>query len=277
MSKCPFHNLSKYDTDTLDVDKYVIVANDLHGSARQDIVQASVKREWMEETSNRYAYRCLPLNAANDLGWQLLCPAAVEMEWNGGTSPADIEVRCDCDVPFASSHFGEGVITFSLDYIFHTNKDQCLYVKGPTNHLKSSIQPLEGLIETDWLPFTFTMNWRIIEPNKVIRFEKDEPFCQFFPYPKIYIEKFDPVIRLCSKDTREMFDRYEESRLAFNQDLKDPNSEASKQKWQKYYFQGKYPGEDVKCQDLGFTHKTKSGAKPFVDERPKPKSVLRTI
>ena len=38
------------------------------------------------------------------------------------------------------------------------------------------MQPLVGLIETDWLPFPFTMNWVFTRPGRV-RLEKGEPFC----------------------------------------------------------------------------------------------------
>ena len=36
---------------------------------------ASVERDWMEGTDQRYAYRCLPLNIANTFGWEILCTA----------------------------------------------------------------------------------------------------------------------------------------------------------------------------------------------------------
>ena len=33
------------------------------------------------------------------------------------------------------------------------------------------LQPLAGVVETDWLPFPFTMNWLFTQPGRV-RFEK---------------------------------------------------------------------------------------------------------
>jgi hypothetical protein len=278
MGKCPFHNLDKYDPETLQEDRLMIVANDV-SDMKQDIVVAPVKREWMEETPQRFAYRCLPLNTANDLGWQILCPHSVEVYWNGRNGINDLSVQVDGSHHLASSHFGNGVLTFNLQYVFRTTKNQCLYLKGPTNHPKRGIYALEGFIETDWLPFTFTMNWKVTEPNRIIRFEKGEPFCQFFPYQKNYIEEFEPTIQTASQGTMEMYQKYAKSRDSFNKDLKDPESEAARMKWQKYYFQGRYPEDDhsVKCSDLGFTHNTKSGTKPFVDNREKPRSVFHTL
>ena len=51
-----------------------------------------------------------------------------------------------------------------------------MWAMGPPNHIKDGIQPLVGLVETDWLPFPFTMNWIFTRPGRV-RFAKGEPFC----------------------------------------------------------------------------------------------------
>jgi len=42
------------------------------------------RRQWMDETSDRYAYRCLPLTMANSTGWDILCPFTLDIEWTGG-------------------------------------------------------------------------------------------------------------------------------------------------------------------------------------------------
>ena len=49
----------------------------------------------MDETQNRYAYRCLPLTIANAMGWEILLPANVSAEWNGGSNLSDIKVESD--------------------------------------------------------------------------------------------------------------------------------------------------------------------------------------
>ena len=41
-------------------------------------------REWMDNTSQSYAYRCLPLNIANAHGWSFHLPFEVQAYWNGG-------------------------------------------------------------------------------------------------------------------------------------------------------------------------------------------------
>lgn len=54
---------------------YVLSAGDI------DIRPASNRREWMDATPDRYAYRCLPLSIANAHGW-VICCGGVSV-WNG--------------------------------------------------------------------------------------------------------------------------------------------------------------------------------------------------
>src|SRR5437016_3612793 len=57
------------------------------------LVAARPDRQWMDRFPDQHAYRCLPLSIANAHGWHVLCPAPVEIEWNGGPAVADIKVR----------------------------------------------------------------------------------------------------------------------------------------------------------------------------------------
>jgi hypothetical protein len=54
-------------------------------------------------------------------------------------------------------------------------------VQGPINRPKDGIAALSGIIETDWSPYSFTMNWIITRPDTPVRFEKGEPYCHIFP------------------------------------------------------------------------------------------------
>jgi Family of unknown function (DUF6065) len=67
-----------------------------------DIRPAPVEREWMEETDQRYAYRCLPLNIANAFGWEILCPSGFTAVWDGGKGIPALQVHPDGGAPGAS-------------------------------------------------------------------------------------------------------------------------------------------------------------------------------
>lgn len=139
------------------------------------------RRHWMD--GRPYSYQCLPMVMANQWGWQVLCPTDVRVTWNG--SPESAGLRVEVAPPYQvaiKSQFGLGIVTFSLPWLFRTSPGWDLYVKGPGNRWKANCTPLEGVIETWWLNYTFTMNWKLVEPGTVT-FAKGESLCQLVPVP----------------------------------------------------------------------------------------------
>jgi len=58
------------------------------------LIPARPDRAWMDAYPARHAYRCLPLAIANTYGWELVCPANLSIQWNGGPSISDIRIDC---------------------------------------------------------------------------------------------------------------------------------------------------------------------------------------
>jgi hypothetical protein len=225
---------------------------------------ASPRREWMDATNQRFAYRCLPLTIANQHGWELLCPCAFEAEWNGEVGPHAIRVEPlgGAGGILPGSHFGEGVLTFHTEYLFRTESPYNLMVTGPINHRKDGIAPLSAIVETDWLPFTFTMNWVFTRPGVPVRFDEGEPFCQLFPLDCAVAESARPEIRALESDP-ELLAKYQgwcAARGDFNQALNDPNSQATRDQWQRFYMRGTlHTGEPVAPE----RHRTRLNLCPF--------------
>jgi hypothetical protein len=154
-------------------------------------------RAWMDGVIDNHAYRCLPLSIANSYGWDILAPFAFSAQWNGEPHPSGLILRRDDGtVPPTSrvaSHFGYGIVTFQLSYLFRTESGWDLVASGPWNRPKNGIAALTGVIETDWLPFPFTMNWQMTQSGTV-RFERDEPICTIFPVPREALPNVEPEI-----------------------------------------------------------------------------------
>jgi hypothetical protein len=203
----------------------------------------SPKRTWMDETNERYAYRCLPLSIANSHGWELLSPVAFEARWDGGIRMESVEIRMD---PGYADHlkpvtlFGYGTLTWHVEAIFRTPPGWNLYLSGPPNRQKDGIQALGGIIETDWSPYTFTMNWRFTRAGEWIRFEENEPIAFFFPVERGRAEQFQPRIERLedAPELRAAFEKWSESRNAFQKWVVEAKPTAPAEKWQKLYFRG---------------------------------------
>lgn len=163
-------------------------------------VNPKVKRTWMDDTHNN-AYRCTPLNVANTYGWYVLCPMDFTAEWNGGPLGSDLVVTVinppesenEDAYRMTATNFGHGILSIIPDFIIKTSPGVSTYVRGVPNLVANGIQPLDGVVETDWLPFTFTYNFKFIKPGK-IKFEKDQPLFSFFPVERGYVEEFNTSV-----------------------------------------------------------------------------------
>src|SRR5260370_1968310 len=106
----------------------------------QKIARARASRQWMDDFPDRHAYRCLPLSIANAHGWDILCPVALAIDWNGGPRTEDLTVRALQTMPdgrsvsaFCRSHFSSGIGTFHTHYIVLTDDERDLPATRPFN------------------------------------------------------------------------------------------------------------------------------------------------
>lgn len=226
------------------------------------LIPAPVERDWMEHTDRGFAYRCLPLNIANTHGWLILNAAPFVAHWDGSPDADAVTVQATTTegTVLGASHFGSGILTFHVNALFRTEPGYDLLVTGPFNQPKDAIQPITGIVETDWSPFTFTMNWKFTRKASPVAFERDEPFCMIFPLQRGAIEQVEPEIRslAADPDVHEAYTAWSQSRQTFNQNLKVSGSRAEAEQWQKDYFRG--------TGRFGATpadHRTKLRVKPF--------------
>lgn len=231
-----------------------------------DIVRATQQRDWMDDTVRRFAYRCLPLLIANQNGWHILNSHPVQVTWNGNEGLGDVEIKylTSSNYRRVTSHFGHGIVTWTLPYLFRTSPGYNLHVRGPVNLPKDGVAALEGIVETDWTPATFTMNWKITRPNHPIVFEAGEPICLIAPQKRGELEHFVPEIRNMSDDAEleAQYRSWSDSRSQFLKDLRKPTSDARELGWQRDYFQGGSPG-GVQADE----HQTRLNLRDFEDKR----------
>jgi hypothetical protein len=225
---------------------------------------ASPKRAWMDATTDSYAYRCLPLNIANAHGWEILSPCGFEARWDGGASAEAVEIRLDPgSVPREApvSLFGHGTITFHVDGIFRTPEGWDLWVGGSPNAAKDGIAALAGIVEADWSPYTFTMNWRFTRPDHWIRFEENEPFCFLFPVLRQGLEAMAPRLAPIEEapELAAQFEAWSAARDAFQASIDADPAAHGGDTWQKLYYRGVLPDG---CAGPA-SHKTKLRLAPF--------------
>lgn len=229
-----------------------------------NIRPASSKRDWMDASPEAFAYRCLPLAIANAHGWEILSPCGFEAEWNGGPLAEDVTIHLDnpddqAKAPVAL--FGQASITFHIQALLRTEEGVDLWLGGPPNQAKDGIAPLNGIIETDWSPYSFTMNWRFTRPHHKVRFEAGEPIAFFFPIMRHVLEEAVPTIKFIDENPvlKQQFTEWSQSRDAFVTEMRQDLQRAPTEKWQKLYFRGLCPNGSVGSEN----HRTKVRAPEF--------------
>lgn len=238
----------------------------LHPGWKPLIRPARAQRGWMDETPEAFAYRCLPLNIANAHGWEVATPQALDAWWDGrpGVEGVHIEIEGEPDpVSAPVSIFGQGVLTFHVAGLFRTPPGWNLWVGGPPNQPKDGIFALSGMVETDWSPFTFTMNWRFTRPNHRIRFEADETVAFLFPVERAALESFHPRFEPLESapELEAAFHDWSRSRNVFRKEMTDNPPLKPADKWQKTYYRGLEPSGRSPIDD----HRTKLRVQPFAD------------
>jgi hypothetical protein len=220
-------------------------AYELYDWVDMPLVAAPMGRSWMDATVERFAYRCLPLVMANQWGWMCLNPFTFSACWNGGPGreAVTITVGSEREEGRVLSHFGSGIITIGIPYLFRTPPGINLWVKGPSNWFKDGACALEGVVETDWMPSTFTMNWKLTRPHQPVRFDKGEPLCMLVPVPRGLIENLEPRLdRLQDHaELAELYAKWQHERSAFLSALQRRDPEAVARGWQREYMKGLRP------------------------------------
>jgi len=222
---------------------------------------ADSRRAWMDATPSHYAYRCLPLTIANQVGWWVRNPVGFTAIWRGYSAPGSIDFWFDAAEDlwggWINSQFGEGIITWNTPFLFRTRPaGSRILVCGPVNAFKDNAHPLTALIESDWISMSFTMNWKVMRPGEPVRFHAGEPLFQVIPLAGNLCADLEEADVTYSRldDDPEVARSYEEwqaSRNAFHQQKAAGQVRADG--WQKDYFQGR----DASGREAAPAHRTK--------------------
>jgi hypothetical protein len=194
----------------------------------------------MDGTPLGNANHCLPLTIANESGWWLENPRAFTATGDGGTTADSVQVRHEeaAAPSLASSHFGNGILSFRVPFLFRTPAGFNLWARGPANRPKDGCSPLEGVIETDWAVVTFTMNWQLTRPGAAICFAAGEPFCMVTPVHRGDLDRMGPARHPLdeSPDAADYL-AWSQERARWRASL--DARKAGTPKWQHDYFQGR--------------------------------------
>ena len=114
-----------------------------------ELSQMSVKRNWMDETSERHAYRCFPVTQANVIGWSLTCMEDIVFTWDGvnDQTPNHINITSPSG---AYSGRGQSSVSFDTGLVFRTDRDVSIWVINPVNFFNEDFETMSSIMSTSF-------------------------------------------------------------------------------------------------------------------------------
>ncbi len=109
----------------------------------------SIKRDWMDATSENHAYRCFPVTQANVIGWYLSCKEDIVFTWDGINDQTDQHVKIKSP---DNSYSGRGQSSISLNtsLVFRTDPDVSILTINPVNYFNDNFETMSNLISTSF-------------------------------------------------------------------------------------------------------------------------------
>ncbi len=114
-----------------------------------DLEPMSIKRDWMDATSENHAYRCFPVTQANVIGWSLSCKEDIIFTWDGINDQTDKHVEIESPVGSYSGR-GQSSISLNTGMVFRTDKDVSILTINPVNYFGDDFETMSNLITTSF-------------------------------------------------------------------------------------------------------------------------------
>lgn len=111
-------------------------------------------------------------------------------------------------------------------------------MRGPANRPKDAIAPLSGLVETDWVSATFTMNWQFTRPHTEVIFDRGEPMCAVTPQRRGELAAWEPQVTAMGDVEKAPYEAFRDGRSRWAEEKLVPGTPASTQLFARHYMHG---------------------------------------
>lgn len=152
----------------------------MHGSPF-DIAPMSIKRDWMDSTSEGHAYRCFPVTQSNVVGWSLFCKEDIEFLWDGINDQTQDHVDIVSGPEGSYSGRGQSSISFNTGLVFRTEQNVSLFTINPVNYFNDDFETMSSIISTSFYDNPLPLAIRSKSPNKKVLIKSGTPLATIIP------------------------------------------------------------------------------------------------
>lgn len=159
-----------------------------------------VKRDWMDNTFDKHAYRCFPVSLANTLGWTFSYPEDISFVWDGISDSSDLHVKVLKGEEYVFTNRANATISFNSTLNFRTQENISLLLMPVPNQFIDGVQGFTTIISTSVLDTALPYAWKITKANEVITIPANTPIVSIIPISltdvqntevELYYENFD--------------------------------------------------------------------------------------
>lgn len=152
-----------------------------YGDSVISIQPMSIKRDWMDETPEKHAYRCFPVTQANMIGWSLSCTKDIRFIWNGINNTSSDNVIILEGQEFTYTGRGQSSVSINTGLVFRSEQNISLFTINPVNYYNPNFETMSSLISTSWLDTGFPLAIKAKIPNQEITIKSGTPLATIVP------------------------------------------------------------------------------------------------
>ncbi len=141
----------------------------------------SIKRDWMDATPEKHAYRCFPVTQANMVGWNLSCSEDIKFIWNGVNDTSSENVTVLDGQNFTYTGRGQSTVSLHTGLIFKSEQNISMFTINPVNYFNDDFETMSSLISTSFLDNGFPLAIKAKVANKEITIKAGTPLATIVP------------------------------------------------------------------------------------------------
>jgi hypothetical protein len=152
----------------------------MHGSFFS-LAPMSIKRDWMDETSEKHAYRCFPVTQSNVIGWNIFCTTDIEFIWDGINDQSQDHIEILQAPPGAYGGRGQSSISLHTGLVFRTDENVSIFTINPVNYFSNEFETMSNLMSTSFYDNPLPLAIKAKSANKNIIIQSGTPLATIIP------------------------------------------------------------------------------------------------
>jgi hypothetical protein len=196
-----------------------------------NVTPLSAKREWMDRTFDKHAYRCLPVTITNQLGWAISFPEDITFMWDGQISTSGDHVKVLSGEKYVLTTRGQATVSFETGLIFRTPENYSLLTYNVPNVFMRGVSSYTTIISSSFFEGPLPVAIKVTEPFIPITIKANEPVAAVFPISLTEIQNSTLTI----KDMKDLPKIKREIPLYLDEAVKSAQDAAANGGWTDYY------------------------------------------